>query len=91
MTQPSLVYWESISDLWAHVPAHLKPCVRLSCSGKGYCYLYPDGTLDLRTAEGGYNEACGAFGPESYGFWLALLEEARSVARHYYGEQWGAS
>jgi hypothetical protein len=89
MAQPALTYWDSVSDIWAHAPAHHKPCVRLSASGKGYCYIYPDGTLDLRTAEGDYNDPCGAFGPQDYHFWLALLEEALGVARHYYGQGWG--
>lgn len=89
MAKPTLAYWENISDIWAHVPAHLKPCVRLSCPDRGYCYLYPDGTLDLRTAEGSYQDPCGAFGPQGYQFWFALLEEARNVARHYYGDAWG--
>ena len=89
MAKPVLVHWENISDIWAHVPAHLKPCVRLSCPDRGYCYLYPDGTMDLRTAEGSYQDPCGAFGPQGYQFWIALLEEARNVARHYYGDAWG--
>jgi hypothetical protein len=91
MTKPLLIHWGSISDLWAHVPAYQKPCVRLSSSSKGYCYIYPDGTLDLRTAEGTYDDPLGAFGPQSYQFWIALIEEARSVAKHYYGEAWGES
>ena len=89
MAKPVLRHWESISDIWAHVPAHLKPCVRLSCPDKGYCYLYPDGTLDLRTAEGSYTDPRGAFGPRGFEFWVELLEEARGVARHYYGDAWG--
>jgi hypothetical protein len=63
--------------------------VRLSCTDRGYCYLYPDGTLDLRTAGGSYTDPLGAFGPRGYQFWVELLEEARAVARHYYGADWG--
>lgn len=73
---PPLKLWETV---WASTP---EKSVELQNSYQGSCRLYPDGRMELRSdREGSW--------VMPYQAWLALLEEAREVARFYYGDGWG--
>jgi hypothetical protein len=65
--------------VWDHDPTKQ---VQLQNSYVATCTLFPDGTLNLKSDPEGRLQL-------PYSDLIVLLEEARAVARHYYGEQWG--
>jgi len=75
-TKPALTKWEMLWD------GDSTKQIQLQNSYEATCTLFPDGTLNLKTDPEGRIQM-------SYSSLIALLEEARLVARHYYGESWG--
>lgn len=76
MSKPQLLEWEMI---W-----HTNPSVsvQLQTSYVATCTLFPDGTLNLKSDPEGRLQV-------PYYKLINMIEEARIVARHFYGEQWG--
>jgi hypothetical protein len=74
--KPTLSKWEM---LWDYDPSKQ---IELQNSYVATCTLFPDGTLNLKSDPEGRIQM-------RYGDLIALLEEARTVAVHYYGESWG--
>lgn len=74
--KPQLIKWEMV---WDSNPASQ---VQLQNSYEATCTLYPDGRMNLKSDPEG--QLC-----KSFAGLIELLEEARDVARFYYGDGWG--
>lgn len=76
MSKPQLLEWEM---LWDSNPS---VSVQLQSSYVATCTLFPDGSLNLKSDPEGRLQV-------PYSKLVHMIQEARDVARYFYGEQWG--
>lgn len=77
LIKPTLTHWEMLYD---HDPQNL---IQLQNSYQAICTLFPDGKIDLKSDPEGRLRL-------PFNMLEEWLKEARNVARHYYGDKWGA-
>ena len=90
MKQPTLKYWSSIHDWMAEHPKYPSVSLLTSHDQGISCTLRPDGTMELSTSSGGGHgdprlDADGMI----YDDWINLINEAKAVSEHYWGEDNG--